>query len=189
VLRLIAAFGAILLWVAPASAVVGLVWLLALGQWRTVLIGVAGTLAFQYVGALLMAVYKLPMIGAAGRAYDKGRRGLGLVLSFTSVGLDCLAGLAWSVMVIASMLVASKGRSPLPFLMLGWEVAVGPFLFWASKETPDNYAARVTPLFVGASYLACAFLGVIPFGLLASAVMLGGAIILLSRVVIGLREN
>ena len=145
----------------------GAIWLLVLGEWKLVLIAVLVSIAFPFAYSVIMLV-QVPLSALMHHFKDKNRK-LALTIGFVNMLIGHAVNLVWLVLVFYLALHYSEGQNVIPYLLFGWEVAVSPFQYMATKEPPDNIGTYVAVYLLQISYLILAifyFLGILPLGLL-----------------------
>jgi len=137
-----------------AGGIAGAIWLLVLGEWRLVLIAILVSIAFPFAYSLI----SMPQIGLLAlmhRFRDRHRK-LALAVGFGNMLISHAINLAWLVLVFYLALRYSEGHSVIPYLLFGWEVALGPFQYMATKEPPDSIGTYVAVYLMQVSYLVLA---------------------------------
>ncbi|GAB3739951.1 hypothetical protein GCM10028794_24110 [Silanimonas algicola] len=157
------------------GGLVGVVWLLVLGQWSA--LGTA--LVLLIGGAFFCGLALLPGLLASGPAlmmYDKG--GASRIASYPLM----LAGLLWthSVMIVwafgafAYFRKLSDSGSLVPMMLIAYLVATAPWSYMAQKDVQSgNESSLASIFFLQAScFIAAVMLGVGDAGLRSSGLML-----------------
>lgn len=133
-------------------------WLLFLGEWRTLVLG----LLMACLMPPIFAFVSLPGMGIGmlgNLAAERGWKGIAgfLGLLFAFVQLAQVVG--WVVLTFVVFLVRIKGHSPIPFLLWGYSTALAPLGYMASKDSPDDSPGTGMALVIGQiSYLTLAAL-------------------------------
>ncbi|MGV7931379.1 MAG: hypothetical protein AB2L13_21155 [Spirochaetota bacterium] len=127
------------------GGIIGGIWLLILGEWRLLLIGIILIIISKWVLSILMMV-GMPLTGIALYFYNR-KNVLGHVFGF-------LTQLYTNILIIGTCFVAFflcskfyKGSeisiTYIPYLLWSWGMSLGPWQFFASKE-PNNEFTAIT---------------------------------------------
>lgn len=137
------------------GGIVGFVWLMFLGEWRSFLIGLAVTI----FGAVACSFALLPgMLVTAPAAIMHERGGAARIVSYPLL----LVGLLWTFAVMcawalwwfAYFMQKASSSSAVPMLLVAFTVATAPWAYMAQKEAQSgNSQSSFTTFFL---QLACA---------------------------------
>ncbi|MCF7859788.1 MAG: hypothetical protein K9N07_10785 [Candidatus Cloacimonetes bacterium] len=157
------------------SGVVGGIWLLVLGEWRLLIIGLILTFtAHWYLGLIMMITTPFEMIGI--RLYEKGSKWhhlfIYLSLLFTNILLAASCVVAY--LICTSYFGGEIGAGLIPYVLWSWGMALGPWRFLASRGGEPNigiinmiFSASILYLF----FIISVFVGPVT-NLLATALFL-----------------
>ena len=133
------------------AGIVGAIWLVTLGEWRTILSG----LALLIGGTLMLRVTMMPSALLAAHAAVSGQRGD--ASGFTRYGV--LSGLcttalfaAWCIALLYLFAHPLPLRSLMPRLLLSFCIAIAPLAWQAQRVGPDcgdNIALSLTAVQIG----------------------------------------
>ncbi len=143
------------------AGIVGGIWLLALGQWKLVAIGIF-LIFFLHYGIAILLIPRILLTSLGVSLYEKGNSLSGSFFIFLSLLYNnliflaiCLLTFAWTVGYYNNGHFESMriGISYIPYLLWAWEISIGPWNFLASKE-PDNEFTFIILLSGSIAYLA-----------------------------------
>jgi len=136
-----------------ASLLVGGVWLLIIGQWKFAVFGFGWSLLVPFIISIPLVIVGIISAGVLNLIGKIGSSVImklgGFLISFS----QHLLYLAWTFLVFIVVLNFSEGQNLIPFILFGYELAVGPFVWMASKETPDNYGTFITTFLMQTAYI------------------------------------
>jgi hypothetical protein len=116
------------------SGVIGGIWLLVLGEWRLILIGLLLTFtAHWHLSLLLLISTPLDIIGM--RLYDKGSKWhyLFVYISLLYANLLLFASCILAYIICTSFFDGEIGIALLPYALWSWGMALGPWRFLVSR--------------------------------------------------------
>ena len=138
------------------AAIVGGIWLLILGEWRLVLLGVIVAAVMPWIYSLLMIV-TMPFMSLIVHLQEKRKKFLFILVGWINM-LITHAVHFFYVLAIFLLAVNYGVDNPMPYLLLGWMVAVGPFQYMARAESSNSLGTFMGMYLVQISYLAfCLF--------------------------------
>lgn len=116
------------------SGIVGAVWLLYLGHWRFVLVGVAAAVVAPFFLGLLTLPGSLVFGLPGARLLEKGRRILALPLMLLShAWVHAIVG-AWCLAVFVFFMKKSTSADGYALLLWAYSTAIAPWSYLAQKE-------------------------------------------------------
>lgn len=120
------------------GGIVGVIWLIFLGEWKLITIGILLVLTSHWIISILM-IPSLPLIGIAAYFYE--------IKSFWRYVFAFISKLYENILIIATCIFAfylcssfyngDIGVGYIPYLLWSWVIALSPWQFIASKN-PDN---------------------------------------------------
>ncbi len=137
------------------GGIVGGLWLLFSGEWLFVLLAFGISLIIPTVYSFTLMpigfLFALPITYFT----EKKKTALAIIFGAINMLVNNIVLLLWVIMVFAYMIDTAKvsGINAIPFLLFGWEVAIGPFTYMASKEPRDSFATFISVFFMQISYL------------------------------------
>ncbi len=134
-----------------AGGIVSAIWLIILGDWGLVLIGVVGSLIASFlIGFVLMIglIFAIP----AMKFGEKGYRIPALIFGFLSQVVTVAIISFWCLYVFSLFLQNATVDNWIPFAILSYAIATTPFNFLASKEQ-DNEFTQLTLFFIQVAYI------------------------------------
>jgi hypothetical protein len=141
------------------SGTLGGIWLVVLGEWELIFIGFVLFLVSEQLLALLLMPGALIM--GAGVEFFERKRLLGTILLFISniytqllVVLTCFVSFVICSSFYKGNSYGDNSIEYIPYLLWSWGMALGPWQFFASKDTNDS--AVITT--ISASFLYFLFL-------------------------------
>lgn len=147
------------------AGVVGGIWLLVLGQWKFVFLGICAIFIFPW----LYFIVTLPSVGFGMLAiyFEKKKMKAGVAIILFLVQLyDSIVQLSWIAIVFGGCLefVRMTGISHIPLLLFAYAVSTTPFLYMASKEPPDVFRGlSVSVIVIGSILMVVLFIFGLPF--------------------------
>ena len=120
------------------GGIVGLIWLLILGEWRLALGWFFAAILFVIVYSFLLVIIQMPFMWVTQLFISKKHRYSAVIAAGTNLLIGYLINLTWAFLVFGFIVEATRGLNSLPYLIYGYGLAVGPFQYIASKESPDN---------------------------------------------------
>ena len=137
------------------GGIVSGIWLLFLGEWKALGIGIFSMLFATFFLGLVLApslLFSLP----ASRVMEKGKIILGIILgspgAFYTVGIM----ISWCYAVFQVFLNMADDNSRVPMLIWSYGVATGPWGYMASKESggaSEFNPSMLHTFFISAGYL------------------------------------
>lgn len=115
------------------GGVIALIWLVILGQWATIFLGVAILLA----GALIVSLLLLPAIGLAAvglAALNRGNKWAGWFSLLLACPWTYIVIIIWEVAVFIVFEVRSTSENGIPARLWSYAVATGVWSYLASRE-------------------------------------------------------
>lgn len=128
------------------SGFVSAIWLLVIGEWRSVLLG----LVIAAVASFAIGILLLPTLLFAGLA-STGKRALqyiSVVLSTLYVGTIIVV---WCTIILLVFLGRTSQRNVIPMMFWSYEVATGPWAYMASKDGGNTYS-MISTVFAEVGY-------------------------------------
>jgi len=128
------------------SGFVSAIWLLVIGEWRSLLLG----LVIAAVASFAIGILLLPTLLFAGLA-STGKRALqyiSVVLSTLYVGTIIVV---WCTIILLVFLGRTSQRNVIPMMLWSYEVATGPWAYMASKDG-DNTYSMISTVFAEVGY-------------------------------------
>jgi hypothetical protein len=175
------------------GGLVALVWLVILGQWAVLGYGILAMIAMPP----LFALVQLPALGftAAGAwLSDRNWRVAMIVCVFLGALWTNILVVGWCLLIVVKYVQPVRDISPIPILLWGYTVAVGPLAYMARKDGGNPFTslqmliAQLFVIAIGAAWLADAsavvfftFMLVALFTFPLLALILGGVELALAR--------
>ncbi|WP_271065391.1 hypothetical protein [Caulobacter sp. NIBR1757] len=125
------------------GGIVGFIWLIVLGDWATIGLGVAVLLVGTFAIGLALAPGMLVMAPMAA-LYERGRRTSALVIGALGLLWTYAVLTVWCVGMFTYMLSRAEGDSIIPYLLWGYGAATGPWTYMAHKESRADPSAPAT---------------------------------------------
>lgn len=139
------------------SSLVGGVWLAFIHQWRLILLGVVMGICLPTLYAIVIA----PGMGLAAISaplIEKGRRFLGGAIAlFATLYSNSLIAV-WVAGAFSVCVIQVEAHSPVPFVLWGYAVAVGPLSYMAEKDSEDSVGTALGVFFAQISYFLATIL-------------------------------
>lgn len=117
------------------SGFISAIWLLIIGEWRSVVLGIV----IVAVASFILGILILPTLLLAGLA-STGKRALqyiSVVLSTLYVGTIIVV---WCTVILLVFLGRTSPRNIIPMMLWSYEVATGPWAYMASKDGDNTYS-------------------------------------------------
>lgn len=127
-----------------AGGIVGGIWLVFLGEWRLIGIGILLLFTSHWILSILM-IPSMPIAGIAVYFYEKNNP-LGHLFGFISqlyTNILIIGTCVFAFLLCSSFYSGEIGLRYIPYLLWSWGMALGPWQFFASKE-PDNEFSAIT---------------------------------------------
>lgn len=128
------------------SGFVSAIWLLVIGEWRSVVLGIV----IVAVASFAIGILLLPTLLFAGLA-STGKRALqyiSVVLSTLYVGTIIVV---WCTIILLVFFGRTSPRNVIPMMLWSYEVATGPWAYMASKDG-DNTYSMISTVFAEVGY-------------------------------------
>jgi hypothetical protein len=138
------------------GGVVGGIWLLTLGEWKLVVLALIVDFAFPFIVApIIFLLITAPMMALVNRLEKENKKTASMIAGWLNLFINHILYLAWVFIVFVYMLTYATGRdhNVIPYLLFGWEVAVGPFQYMASKGSSAEIASQATSYLNEVAYL------------------------------------
>lgn len=147
------------------SGIVGGIWLLILGQWRLVFASIAVSFVVPLAYSLV-TIIQMPLVLLMSYAEERNKKTLAIFSGFINlfIGHAVIFFYVFGVLEAVIKISIKTHLSIIPFLVLGYSVATGPFSFMASRESEDSVGSFIGVFVTQISYLvfSIAFLLNIP---------------------------
>ena len=138
------------------GGVVGGIWLLTLGEWKLVVLALIVDFAFPFIVApIIFLLITTPMMALVNRLEKENKKTASMIVGWLNLFINHMLYLAWVFIVFVYMLTYATERdhNVIPYLLFGWEVAVGPFQYMASKGSSAEIASQATSYLNEVAYL------------------------------------
>lgn len=136
------------------SLVVGIVWLLIIGKWQIVLVGIFIQVILPFVYGLCLLPFAFIFTSLAKVFHRKNYRICAIVSLLPMSIIHQIIQVSWGVIVFTSMIsIAEESKSNIfPYIFFGYSIAVSSFAFLASKER-DNAVSQLIVYLSEFSYI------------------------------------
>jgi hypothetical protein len=138
------------------GGVVGGIWLLIIGEWKLVVLALIVDFAFPFIVApIIFLLITAPMMALVNRLEKENKKTASMIVGWLNLFINHMLYLAWVFIVFVYMLTYATERdhNVIPYLLFGWEVAVGPFQYMASKGSSAEIASQATSYLNEVAYL------------------------------------
>jgi len=138
------------------GGVVGGIWLLIIGEWKLVVLALIVDFAFPFIVApIIFLLITTPMMALVNRLEKENKKTASMIVGWLNLFINHMLYLAWVFIVFVYMLTYATERdhNVIPYLLFGWEVAVGPFQYMASKGSSAEIASQATSYLNEVAYL------------------------------------
>lgn len=128
------------------------IWILFLGQWEYLVIGILELVFGSFILSLFLAitwVFALPAV----KFYEKNRIGLGNIFGILALITTYTIISSWCLIIFRTYLGWSNGENLFPFIILSYGVAMGVLSNMARHDQNDE-GTMFTLFFAQFSYLA-----------------------------------
>lgn len=142
------------------AGVISALWLFFSGDWVAVLQAIAIGIIGPFIISIAMMI-SLPFVAGAAGAAEAGNRTLSFVLGIPAIISTYLVMLAWAVGSFWYFASDQFFEYRIPFSILAYSVAIGPWSFLAQKETksdPNSLSGFSATMLAIASVIAMIFI-------------------------------
>lgn len=153
---IISFFSPILAFVNYFSLIVGGIWLLIIGQWKFAIFGFVVSLIVPYIISIPLLIMGGIATGLIFLLKKIGNKKVFAFGGFLTSFMQHLVYMAWVFFGFIAILNFSEGYSQIPFIIFGYDLIVGPFIWMASKESPDSYGTFITIFLMEVAYVVLA---------------------------------
>lgn len=157
------------------GGIVGGVWILFLGEWRLVVLGIILSSIIPLLYSLTLLI-QMPMFLFIDYLQKHGKKLLTMIFSFLNILFSHVIIVFYVILIADRSILFSEINSlnVVPFLLFGYAVATGPFTYMASKEGDDGAASFIAVFMAQLAYI------IISVGYLSNSLPLAFAIVLIS---------
>ncbi len=134
------------------AAIVGAIWLFVLGDWLLVVLGVLVGIILPWIYSIVMFI-TIPLTKLTLYLHGKRKKLLTLLIAWFNMLIGHVINIACVVGILAFAIIFSEDKNPIPFLLFGWLVAVGPFQYMARQEGPNAVGTYAAVYLVQISYI------------------------------------
>ncbi|MDO8486205.1 MAG: hypothetical protein Q7S77_00700 [Candidatus Staskawiczbacteria bacterium] len=154
--------------------IVGAIWLLIIGQWQLVIIGVIISFIFPFIYSIISLVTQFPLGGLALWAEKKNKKILMLVLGFISMFIGHIIILFYVLYVADKAIIIAElaNINILAMLLFGYGVATGPFSYMAKSEPSDAIGTFIAVFIAQLSFIIIAIAYLLNYPLIAVPIIL-----------------
>lgn len=121
------------------GGIIGGIWLMVLGEWSAIFLGVA-VLAFGAFAAALLLAPGMVVAGLGAASFERGNAVIGWCLMILAAPWTYLVVLAWQTAIFDWYVDHSTSDNAIPLWLWSFGAATGVWSFMASKETEDSMA-------------------------------------------------
>jgi len=114
------------------GTIIGVIWLLCIGQWKLVIVGLIVSFLFKFIYTL-PALIQIPLGLLAYKCAEKKYNFLATIIVFINLLFINIVNLLWIFLVYGISIHLATGNS-LPYLLFGYAVATAPLSFIASQD-------------------------------------------------------
>lgn len=125
------------------GGIIGLIWLIILGDWATIGLGVVVLLVGTFAIGLALTPGML-VVAPMAALYERGQRTSALVVGALGLLWTYAVLTVWCVGMFAYMLSRAEGESVIPYLLWGYGAATGPWTYMAQKESRADPSSPAT---------------------------------------------
>ncbi|HVU06624.1 MAG TPA: hypothetical protein VHE10_02455 [Candidatus Paceibacterota bacterium] len=125
------------------GSIVSTIWLLFLGEWRLVVMGVI----FILISSFVISILLLPTMGFMYlilKSLEKNRRVLVAIVGWLNLTYTHVIGLVWTIGIFILMFNIAGDGNVFPYLLFGYGLATGPYAYMASKEDREATGSHMT---------------------------------------------
>ena len=124
------------------GGIVAGIWLAILGEWKTIFLGIALTLASKYIVSVLM-IPSMAIAAPGVSAMDRGHKALGWLLLIAQVPWLYVIIIAWELIMFSTFGSRTTPENWFPVWLWSYGAATAVWAYMASQETkgdPDSNA-------------------------------------------------
>jgi hypothetical protein len=129
------------------SGFVSGIWLLVIGEWRSVLLGIAIVAVASFALGIVLVLPTLLFAGLVSTGKEALQH-ISVVLSSLYVGTIIVV---WCTVILLVFLGRTSPRNLIPMMLWSYEVATGPWAYMASKDR-DNTYSMISTVFAEVGY-------------------------------------